>query len=249
MTITRAEIDTEARRRAKLRMEERSTAILKWTAKATRPLFAPDNSGGAEHVGSCVLLRIHDTCFALTAAHVLDSIADNEGLYARTPIGMTELVGVRHKTSAPKGGRRLDRVDIGFVELEPVAVNALSSCLFLSVDQLDVDDLADHTPVYGTKYMALGYPHQLVSKDGAANARFVPWVGRPKRLAASRKLKKLKEESHCLVEMNIRELTTQLQLSEPFDPTGMSGGGLYRFGTLMPRSRQEKWSRFSEQVG
>ena len=57
-------------------MDERSEAILKWTTKATRPLWAPDSANNAEHVGSCVLLRIHDTCFALTAAHVLDSIAD-----------------------------------------------------------------------------------------------------------------------------------------------------------------------------
>lgn len=229
------EIKAEAERLAVARITEKSANILRWTKLAVRPLFVPNVDGEPVHIGSCVLLRIHDVCFAVTAGHVLDNAPGNVSLYIGSPSTMIEAGGDRFYTDPPFGDRALDRIDVGFVRLTAAAVARLTECQFLTIDQIDVDDLADYQPVYGTKYLAMGYPHDLaeVASTGTSyKARLVPWTGNPRGLKAFPEFA-FYESSHVMLEFDPDRLGGELGLTAPLDPTGMSGGALFRFGSLV----------------
>ena len=216
-------------------MAERSNAILSWTAPAIRPLFVPNEEGAPVHIGSGVLLRVHDTCFIVTAGHVLDAAPGDVLLYVGTPRQLVEAPGERFYTKPPLGFRSSDRIDVGFVPLERSTVAEMSDCRFLSTDEIDVDDLADYKPVFGSKYLAMGYPHMLVTLPKERNtfaARLISWTGKPRTVATFPELKLL-EASHVMLDFDAERIGHELALKAPFDPTGMSGGALFRFGSLV----------------
>lgn len=227
-----SDLESLALEKAMARMDAASADLLSWTRPAVRPLFVPDENGEPDHIGSGVFLRFHNRCFVATAAHVLDAVPSDARLYARARSGgLYELTGSRFSSARRLNHRMFDKIDIGFIALESSCLPAFASCRFLTSDEMCVDDLSDYTPVVGSKYLALGFPHQL-SPPKSGEARAVSWTGNPSRIEGSG-LRGVIERSHALVEMNVQTIASELQLPADFDPTGMSGGGLFKFGSLV----------------
>lgn len=200
-------------------------------ALAVRPLFVPKDNGDVVHIGSSVLLRIHNVCFVVTAAHVLRSAPPNVALYVGTPSGMPEIDGRQVKSVPTPGGTGHDLVDLGLVALEPECIGRLSDCVFLTTDDIDVDDQVDSSPIVGTNYLAMGYPHELVtfSREGSTyQARLVPWIGKPRSNSDVESML-LHPASHAMVEFDGERIAERLGRDRPVHPRGMSGGGLFRF--------------------
>jgi hypothetical protein len=230
-------LEAEVERRVKLRLNESSQLVLSRVSPAVRPLFVPKSDGSVVHIGSSVLLRIDREHFVVTASHVLDSAPPTVALYVGTPSAMPEIEGRRVKNVPGYGGRRLDQVDVGFVQLLPEDVERMAGCYFLAPDEIDVNDVAFYAPVVGTKYLSVGYPHELVSfsEDGSTyRARCVPWIGNPQSLSTSPEIG-LSESSHVMLEFDGQRVAEQLQREAPINPRGMSGGGLFRF-ELSPKA-------------
>lgn len=102
--------------------------------------------------------------------------------------------------------------------------------------EVDVDDRTDYQPIVGSKYLAVGYPHMLADapkEKSVFSAQPVFWTGNPRRIEVAHDLKKVYESSHVLVDFEADRVGAEFGLNGPLDPEGMSGGGLYRFGSLV----------------
>src|SRR5215218_1713919 len=82
-------------------------AEMKGFIPAVRPIFTVDGRERPDAHGSCVLLRVGDRHFALSAAHVFDSMEENE-LYIAGETHLLSLPRNWHGTPMPGSGKRED---------------------------------------------------------------------------------------------------------------------------------------------
>jgi hypothetical protein len=146
--------------------------------------------------------------------------------------GESRIVGVsgRYSNTVSVTGRREDdHFDLAIIPLRDRDVADLRDSRFLSLEELEPSEVVDHRPVWGSKYLMVGFP---VKKQGTTRndvvqveplrytARARPdsaYVGTPWR-----------PDSHLLVEYDKKiAWTLNGQVTLP-DPYGVSGGGLFR---------------------
>lgn len=124
--------------------------------RSVRPIYGSRDGSRAEPIGSCLLLKVGERKVLVTAAHILDATS-TRALYvlgtAKTePV---QLLGELISTTMPTGGRRHDKLDIGFWVIPETAVYDLGDVNFFSEGDL----CANQVSPKGRLYMAMGFPH------------------------------------------------------------------------------------------
>jgi len=183
----------------------------------TRPVFDVDDRDRPNQLGSCVLLRVLDCRFLLTAAHVLNE-SDRSTLYLGARDG--NLVPICGRKYSPSIVGRKDRFDIAFLELaEDVSADSLS---------IEGTDVADNPN--GNIYSVAGYPNSRSRLDSArkliaADPIIITSTPSPIRPYDSLGVK---PQTHIILDFSrTRMIETGRVLTAPF-PAGMSGGGVWR---------------------
>jgi hypothetical protein len=219
---------------ARQRLAQRSHAALMKAFWSVRPIFWPDERGAAELVGSSVLFAVDHRYFIITAAHVLDRVAERT-LYIGGRDLLHEIEGHRKTTEAPGGNREADKIDLAFLEIGDPLAGKLEGCHFLTPADIDVDEAAVREPVGSSHYLAIGYPATKV-KVKRSESKVVPEPlassGRSLDDPSYAKLG-VAEYSHVLIEFDRKQMIGHDGPRTAPDPHGMSGGALFRFNSLL----------------
>jgi hypothetical protein len=146
------------------------TLLLPHTAALTQatPALFRFIPGREDHFGSGVLLRVGQTPFLLTAAHVADEFRDMhwKGILFGTPDGRPPISIGRVKLICSKPGmepnRDDDPLDVAVVELSQEVMKELSGFMrFLTPDDL----LLDPEQLKDGVYLVNGFPDSRVERD------------------------------------------------------------------------------------
>ena len=167
--------------------------------------------------GTGLLLRIGDSSFVLTAAHVFDHASDRIGVGLGSQIVP---LGFRWRSTSHTSSSDLVDVAVAFLEGLP---NLPEDCRFLTLADLDpIERSSDRQRE--TAYLALGFPDK---KQRFYDGRYVP--------KADHFLANLTaiDEHHIKVRYAEGDFVNSHGPVETSDPTGMSGGGLWRVASAL----------------
>lgn len=216
------------------RTEAAQIAAMEAYASCVRQVVFWDRRGEPELVGSCVLMRIGERHFALTAAHVTDTLVERGHIMLGGTQSLVELAPKAYGTEIPAGGTRDDdRIDLSFVELTDEQATDLGECLWLSPTDIEVEKIP---PGAEQPYLAIGYPWRkarLVRAEGRLGTvpnGFADMLAGEKLYAATG----YDPEKHVLVNFHRKRVVSKAGRGVPMvKPHGMSGGGLWRFDSLV----------------
>lgn len=142
-----------------------AAAAVERVEMAIRPIFLyMGKKKYLEQIGSCVILRIEEHLFALSASHVFDEIDANAVLVACGD-RVHQLVGDRYSSlRGPSGSHKDDPIDASVLHLaEPIPDDFHKVCL-----TLDDLDLAQRK-ITGDFHVIVGYRAAASGRRGAAN--------------------------------------------------------------------------------
>jgi len=201
--------------------------------RCVRPLFHEDyDRNRPAPFGSCVLFRIGDEHFILSAAHVLDWLS-TDVVYVGNGTEMIQLESGQLFTSKipAGGGRKDDRIDIGVFPLTKSVWSQISGDDFLEIADIDVNEFAEDPQRF---YIGLGFPI-----EGALYGESEPYLRFPGISTTGKskpdKFEELKEFSprtHILVEYDHDWMAVGDTYGVPPKLEGMSGGALFRFDSV-----------------
>jgi hypothetical protein len=186
------------------------------------PIFK-DDKNNMKPEGSGVLLQISDQFFILTAAHVLDA----GELYIPDQEGLVMLNGHKDSSDAPNGKRELDRVDVGYVHLQPEIVKHIKAphC-FLPVSLIDVNHISQEEQ----HYMFMGYPNNAVKRKFGTKAFKSKLTTFTDKLASQNTYNGVaaNQADHIVINFDSKKAkdSDENQITPP-KMTGMSGGGVW----------------------
>ena len=194
---------------------------------AVRPvfLFLGENKY-PKQIGSCVMLRIDQNTFALSASHVFEEIGNHAVLVACGE-KVHQLTGERYSTmQGPSGSHQDDPIDASVLHLnEPIPEEFHSVCLTL-------DDLAlGQSTISDTFQVAVGYRSAKSGRKGKANIcrlEKYPTIEHRKEIYAS---VSLNHEHFIAIAFEDQVLVGERWLTSP-SPRGMSGGGIFSIAGL-----------------
>jgi hypothetical protein len=206
--------------------------------KSIRPAYKATAAGAAEHIGSCILLKLHGVELLVTAAHVLDSALDSflyvGGEERLVPIDVTGFLA----TEKPGGNRQDDHFDFAITKIPPDKVGALGAVKFITEQELcrSRDESAGHV------FTAIGYPHSKNKKIDHVNkrARYTIWKYSATRSTVEETKQKLNVSGKDHVFIRFDKKHSQNELGEVVNsanPQGASGGGLFDLGNLAHPAR------------
>jgi hypothetical protein len=215
-----------------VQIRENASIASQLLAGATRPLFRATRHGEPELVASCVLLRIGDHRFLISAAHCFDE-PDTEvsQLWVGGAGRMVEVSGVEMRTSSSSSNSRAnDRYDVAFISLSAAAVSKLEGCEFLTLEDLDLNDLV--TP--DNAYLLFGYPwrrSRLVREETRVHYEALFYAGRPVS-SSSHAVIGTNADTHYLIGFRRDRVFGECGYVTAPIPRGVSGGGLWRFHSI-----------------
>ena len=206
--------------------------------RAILPVFNNERER-PERVGTCVLIRVHDHAFVVTAAHVIDDIQGSTGRFT-VAIGGKLITIHRDRFVTPPQ----DAADVGLVPLRPPVVNAFlqSGGLFLDGDSIDENEKADGKDVLNTlahTYFAVGFPasrsqsrihhaqRKIHVKTYSIGLTLAPTDSYPIGL---------ERDQHILLDYDPKEILLEGRSVNPPMVQGMSGGGIFRFRRWQPET-------------
>jgi hypothetical protein len=227
------------------------------TLDVTSPVYADTGKARPEPIGSAVFLRVNQTSFVVTAAHVQDT-SQRADLY----VGGSKLLALEGRylvSSTPAtGGRDEDQIDLAIMPLSAQQLEALGPTAFVDIKATCPAHRNNPIPVTGTYYLVSGFP---VSKQ-PTRLPTDTLDGQPVYLAA----KALPEEAivargldprhHILLEYDKEAVWGPGGSKVGPDLTGMSGGGIWAIeGLLTPTLGPEclvaigtEWDRSAKTV-
>jgi hypothetical protein len=211
---------------AEIRQRERLFAEVKArTWKCVRPIFRDDELNGRSDLeGSCVLLKIGEQPFLLSAGHLfLDRHAHLRVLPGSGPL--VPLTPIQIFNTSNPDQKNEDEFDVAVVPLCPEIAQHFTQDELLSVDDLDVHEIASE----GKIYSAFGYPVAYVRKTDEGQINLNATTLRTMVKIETYKHLKLFQNTHFVVEFDRVNMArpTGDRATAP-DPHGMSGGGLFR---------------------
>jgi hypothetical protein len=146
------------------------------------------------------------------------------------------LKGKAKWTQPPDGQpRKADKIDLAFIEPSAGIIRHLADCRFLTASEIDVDETSVPVPGFGSNYFVIGYPETRV------DAR-PPWTkvtpnpffyGTFPVSSSEYPLFGIQEYSHILLEYDRDTNQTVEGTRTGPDPHGVSGGGLWKFSSLL----------------
>lgn len=191
------------------------------------PIYAVDAKGAFEGCGSGIMLDVGPRTFLVTAAHVLDLHSTTSLFLPGRPL--VELTGVSHRTFT-QHLRRDDKVDLGIVELSSATVAQVTNGTPVSADLIDLSDIPSWLSVYGF----VGFP-------ASRNKRRPGGMLQPSSVAIATTAVDTDRYSEVGASIGIH-FVGEFAQNEAIDwekgrvtapqPTGMSGGGVWRLGRL-----------------
>ncbi|NKA73637.1 serine/cysteine peptidase [Ralstonia solanacearum] len=124
-------------------------------ADAVRPVYRADDRGQPDHEGSCVLLQLGGTKYALTASHVVEAgkIADSD-LYIGGESRFVKISGTCYRSPAPRGILK-DHYDFALVTLSDDDISSLGDIKYISEASIS----KGQTQSDGHVYTVIGYPN------------------------------------------------------------------------------------------
>lgn len=190
---------------------------------AVRPIFLYlGENKYPKQIGSCVMLRIEEHFFALSASHVFDEIEANAVLVACGD-KVHPLVGERYSSlRGPSGSHRDDPIDASVLHISaPIPEDFNSACLTLSNLDLGQDK------VTGDFHVAVGYRTAKSGRKGTANTCKLdkyPTIEHNQDVYAAISL----NHKHSVsIAFEDQVLVGDRWLTSP-SPRGMSGGAIFR---------------------
>lgn len=216
------------------RRDEVTTAVADSFRASVRAILVSKDGSQAEIVGSCILLCIDDRHFAITAAHVLDSL-DTHAVYIAGTVGTQplQLLGHAHLTTAPGGLRSMDKIDIGFWELDSSMIERLGAVSFVDEARLS----HNKAPLEHRLYLAMGYPvsknkKNIDSVKKTIKTSLAKYTGElnvspeiPTKYAVS-------GTQHLFLKYLQYSETVEGEKRRSFKPVGLSGGPLIDIGNF-----------------
>lgn len=214
-------------------IRERAVLASRALTAGTRPLFRATSRGEPELIGSCVLLRIGEVCFLISAAHCFDEDegAETHRLFVGAAGRLVEVEGVGMETQLPASGdRRDDRYDVAFVQLSHAAIEGLDGCEFFTLDDLDPYD----SPNQNSGYLLVGYPwrrSRLVREETRVHYEALIYAGLPAPFERHAAIG-TDPSSHYLVGFRRDRVIGASGYTTAPRPEGVSGSGLWRFHSV-----------------
>ena len=188
--------------------------------KSVRPLTTHPR-GRPEAIGSCVLLKIGDTRFLATAAHVLE-LVESHSLLIHDDTNLTPVRGVPSLTPAPERGRAFDPLDVGIVRLAS-DFNLECDNSFLTPSDLDASSALPGTD----RYLAIGFPlrQQVVSGGAVQISPFQFLAHKADPLVYSQLGRE--QNAHVIIEYDYQQVRSNQGIRTMGNVQGVSGGGLW----------------------
>jgi hypothetical protein len=201
--------------------------IAERVALVTRSLYALAPDGTPSHVGSGVLLKMRGATFLLTAAHVIDEVAESANLGIAGNGQIVRAEGEARFTTLPNGARREDdRIDAAVLRLTDTCVTHLA-CPTLSDDELAIGaELAEGDPL-----LLAGFPAAPSMSSVDLEARFVSrkLLKIVARRSSDSRYAALRTDPATNVVVTFdykRAITNNARVTSPA-LDGMSGGGVW----------------------
>lgn len=195
---------------------------------AVRPVYAANKLGKVEHVGSCVLLRIKDAFFALSASHVFDQVGDYVLLFGHGDL-LHPLAGDRFSSPrGPSGTHQDDPIDASAYHITADIPDSVAAS-FLTLQDLDIF-AADRSREF---YVATGF---RVSKSKSTNKGHSTRLERyPSNEVNQERYEhlKLSREMHLVLAAEDQVLIGGQWQTSP-SIRGFSGGAMFRISGLSP---------------
>lgn len=216
------------------RIEAAQGAAMAVYASSVRQILFWDKRGEPELVGSCVLMRIADRHFALSSAHVTDPLVERGHIMVGGTQDLVEVLPNAFGTEIPEGGTREDdRIDLSFIELTDKQAVDLGDCLWMTPQDVEVRRIPPGTE---QSYLAIGYPWRKTRiirsearLDTVPNGFAGTLVGEELYAATG-----YDPEDHVLIHFHRERVVSKAGRGVPMvKPHGMSGGGLWRFDSLI----------------
>jgi hypothetical protein len=136
-------------------------------ARTTAPLFG-GSPGEQDHFASCVLLKIADTSFIITAAHVIDDIVHKNMLVylpsaslEEMPISLEQIDSLTSPLNQSRD-RQDDPYDVAIIKLKPEVAERLATHMrFVTLDGVEPHYLR----LPPADFAIVGYPCQLSDRN------------------------------------------------------------------------------------
>ena len=210
------------------RMNECVNILQKKYIKAVRPVYGSDELGNLCHIGSCVLIKVKNTNYLITAAHVLD---ENEitTLYVGGGDGtdLVKIEGEGLETNAPMGNRKDDKFDFAIFPLTEEIVKKLGTVTFIDESSF-LSEYLDNTRGL---YLIIGYPNSKNKKnnikDNKVLPKYFPYAANLNTSDETFKIIGADKRYHYLLNYSKTSKDENNQEVNSIKPTGMSGGGLF----------------------
>ncbi|MDD5261705.1 MAG: hypothetical protein PHD76_07630 [Methylacidiphilales bacterium] len=194
-------------------------------------VYRPDKNMEPEQFATATRIKVDDHYFLVTAAHVLDDNDDGNTLYIQGHVSgkLEELVGDSFRSSKVIGSRKQDHTDIGVVKINGTLLDNIGRDYFMSVEMLDPND----TGTSGGIYLAMGFPASknrlTYNAGGKIKCRGMLYTA---NILPKEKIDQLKlgNSAHLLIGFDKKNTHTKdgVRIVPP-DPTGLSGGPLWRY--------------------
>ena len=210
------------------RMNECVDVLGKKYIKTVLPIYGSDELGNPCHISSCILIKVKNKNYIITAAHVIDNNKITT-LYVGGGDGgqLVKIEGECLVIKENNDNRKDDKIDIAILSLTEDIVKKLDKVTFidessfLSKDSLNTKGL----------YLAVGYPNSRNKKNNNKENKILPKYFRYaatlntsaetfKEIGADKRYHYLLKYDKISKDENNKEVNS-IKL------TGMSGGGLF----------------------
>ncbi|MGZ0707302.1 hypothetical protein ACWPKO_03070 [Coraliomargarita sp. W4R53] len=207
-------------------------ALLERPKSAVCPIFRK-HDGNMQSFGSGVFIKIEESVFLLSAAHVLDAFTD-AALYIPCRESLKEITGAISGISMPESGNRDDdRYDFAYCRLDSELANDLHiNFMPLDADDCDTMDTTEDDDMY----TIVGFPFsRSKTRLGAAESEILIVTGNGKLTSHYPKLK-LSPNDNIAVSFRPKKsksFKTGLTGSTP-KLQGISGGAILAWDKRLP---------------
>jgi hypothetical protein len=190
------------------------------------PILGESRKGEPCAVGSGVLVSLQGRNWIITAAHVLDEVA-NGNLYLGGSTDLLELQGEFFRTPMPPTGRNDDPIDVGYVCIDSLGDRISKDFCFLPESLIE----GNHSTEEERNYIFTGYPHKAVKIKGSTR-KITPQLHsfESKGIALARyQGMGLDPNTHLAIPFNAKRAKDAAtgRIETPKDQSGTSGGGVW----------------------
>jgi hypothetical protein len=207
-------------------------AVAAKMARSVRPIYASDEDGKPDLVGSCVLVEIESRKYVVSAAHVTDW-TETHGVFVSGAAGTqpVQILGSLNSTKKPAEGREKDKYDFAFWEVHPERLEELGDVRFLK--ESEFSSSASFAPTQ--RHVALGYPlsknkDQIDHWNRKLKAVFSKYSGKVTSNPALCDELGVSGDDHLFLGYEKLGLDSTGKKVNTFSPRGMSGGALVDLG-------------------